>query len=315
MDTAAENQSPSSSDVDVTPRGASSAVLRALQLTNTTTTIPSFKPPRKSAVSQNSQRCRRSSQKLPSHSFSMLRADSPESHHESALLALLNLAVKDEDFAHSLSFCQQQADHRSSGAIPPLVHILKHGTTQAKVDAVMALSNLSTHSDNLTFIKQTSPIPAIVSLLKASKSLQKQPKMLFRDRILGDFEEGRTALAGETEASSGRGARKRHSPGKGTCGWGTADDMRERPIKYREPILRRCNPGSTGANSARNTKISDKSKDPLRLLRESPYPRSELEPDTLENIVCNIISQINGDEQSSKAKKMLAEMVQVMGRA
>jgi vacuolar protein 8 len=27
--------------------------------------------------------------------------------------------------------------------------------------------------------------------------------------------------------------------------------------------------------------------------------------------VCNIISQIDGDEQSGKAKKMLAEMVQV----
>jgi vacuolar protein 8 len=47
------------------------------------------------------------------------------------------------------------------------------------------------------------------------------------------------------------------------------------------------------------------------LLRDAPYPRSELQPDTLENIVCNIISQIDGDEQSGKAKKMLAEMVQV----
>ncbi|KAH7847162.1 hypothetical protein Vadar_022700 [Vaccinium darrowii] len=50
----------------------------------------------------------------------------------------------------------------------------------------------------------------------------------------------------------------------------------------------------------------------LRLLRDSPYPRSELQPDTLENIVCNLICRKGGEDQSGKkAKQMLANMVQV----
>ncbi|GJY60461.1 hypothetical protein Tco_0461118 [Tanacetum coccineum] len=47
------------------------------------------------------------------------------------------------------------------------------------------------------------------------------------------------------------------------------------------------------------------------LLRESTYQRTELEADTLESILSNIITQIDGEEQCGNAKKMLAEMVQV----
>ncbi|KAJ0867381.1 hypothetical protein HanRHA438_Chr12g0562491 [Helianthus annuus] len=49
----------------------------------------------------------------------------------------------------------------------------------------------------------------------------------------------------------------------------------------------------------------------LRLLRESPYRRPEFESETLETILSNIVSQIDGEEQCGNAKKMLAEMVQV----
>jgi vacuolar protein 8 len=82
--------------------------------------------------------------------------------------------------------------------------------------------------------------------------------------------------------------------------------------KYREPILREgVIPGLLELTVQGTPKSQSKSQTLLRLLRDTPYPRSELQPDTLENIVCNIISQIDGDEQSGKAKKMLAEMVQV----
>ena len=40
----------------------------------------------------------------------------------------------------------------ASGAVPLLVEILRYGSQQAKFDAVMALSNLSTHPDNLSII-------------------------------------------------------------------------------------------------------------------------------------------------------------------
>jgi vacuolar protein 8 len=36
-----------------------------------------------------------------------------------------------------------------------------------------------------------------------------------------------------------------------------------------------------------------------------------MQPNTLENIVSNIASQIDGEDRGGKAKKMLAEMVKV----
>lgn len=47
------------------------------------------------------------------------------------------------------------------------------------------------------------------------------------------------------------------------------------------------------------------------MLRDSGSVRSEFQPETFENLVSNIISHIDGDDQSGKAKKMLSEMVQV----
>ncbi|PRQ45626.1 hypothetical protein RchiOBHm_Chr3g0493511 [Rosa chinensis] len=82
--------------------------------------------------------------------------------------------------------------------------------------------------------------------------------------------------------------------------------------KYREALLKEgVIPGLLELTVQGTAKSQSKAQTLLRLLRESPYPRSELEPDTLENIVSNIISQIDGEDQSGKAKKMLAEMVQV----
>ncbi|KAE8684665.1 protease Do-like 7-like [Hibiscus syriacus] len=348
MDTSAENQSPSSSDVDVTPRGASSSVLRALQLIqydDDDSKLQAAKEIRR--LTKTSQRCRRLLSDAVIPLVSMLRVDSPESHHESALLALLNLAVKDEKNKMSIVEAGAleavirflQSDNLNlqgtataalltlsasvnnkpiigaSGAIPLLVHILGHGTTQAKVDAVMALSNLSTHTDNLTVIKQSSSIPAIVSLLKASKKSSKTAEKCCSviESLVG-FDEGRTALAAEDGGilavievlENGTVQAREHAVGA------LLTICESDRCKYREPILREgVIPGVLELTVQGTPKSQTKAKTLLRLLRESPYPRSELEPDTLENIVCNIISQIDGDEQSSKAKKMLAEMVQV----
>lgn len=43
----------------------------------------------------------------------------------------------------------------ANGVIPLLVKVIKHGSPQAKADAVMALSNLSTLPDNLSMILAT----------------------------------------------------------------------------------------------------------------------------------------------------------------
>lgn len=203
----------------------------------------------------------------------------------------------------------------ASGAIPLLVQVLKHGSPQARADAVMALSNLSTHPNNLHVILETEPIPSIVNLLKnckkSSKTAEKCSALI--ESLVG-FEEGRIALTSEEGGvlavvevlENGSLQSREHAVGA------LLTMCQSDRCKYREPILREgVIPGLLELTVQGTPKSQSKAQMLLQLLRESPYPRSELQPDTLENIVCNIISQIDGEDQSGKAKKMLAEMVQV----
>ncbi|CAK9327687.1 unnamed protein product [Citrullus colocynthis] len=300
-------------------------------------------------LTKTSQRCRRHlSQSIP-HLVSMLhRHHSPESHLEAALLALLNLAVKDEKnkikiveagalgpiigFLQSESLILQENATASlltlsastvnkplisaAGAIPLLVEILRCGSPQAKADAVMALSNLSTLPHNLSIILDSKPVPSIVSLLKTCKKSSKTAeKCCSLIESLVGFDEGRIALTSEEGGvlavvevlENGSLQSRDHAVGA------LLTMCESDRCKYREPILGEgVIPGLLELTVQGTPKSQSKAKTLLRLLRDSPYPRSELQPDTIENIVCNIISQIDGDDdQSSKAKKMLAEMVQV----
>lgn len=179
----------------------------------------------------------------------------------------------------------------------------------------MALSNLSTHPDNLSIILGTNPIPSIVDLLifckKSSKTAEKCTSLI--ESLVG-FDEGRIALTSEEGGvlavvevlENGSLQAREHAVGA------LLTMCQTDRCKYREPILREgVIPGLLELTVQGTPKSQTKARTLLQLLRDSPYPRSELQPDTLENIVCNIISQIDGDEQSGKAKKMLAEMVQV----
>ncbi|CAI0450883.1 unnamed protein product, partial [Linum tenue] len=203
----------------------------------------------------------------------------------------------------------------NSGAIPLLVQILRNGSPQAKMDSVMALSNLSTHSNNASTILKTHPIPPILALLKSSKtSSRTAEKCCALIESLMEFDDGRAALTSEEGGilavvevvETGSLSSREHAVGA------LLSLCQSDRCRYREPILREgVIPGLLELTVQGTPKSRVKAQTLLRLLRESPYPRSELQPDTLENIVCNIISQIDGDEQSGKAKKMLAEMVQV----
>ncbi|KAJ7964513.1 U-box domain-containing protein [Quillaja saponaria] len=333
-------------DADSTVR-ASSAVRRALHL------IQSEDPDLKlqaageiRRLTKTSQRCRRQLSQAVGPLVSMLRFYSPE-FHEAALLALLNLAVKDEKNKISIveagalvpiiSFLKSQnlilqeyataslltlsasASNKpiisASGAIPLLVDVLRDGSPQAKADAVMALSNLSTDPSNLSVILETKPIPYIVDLLKtckkSSKTAEKCSALL--ESLVG-FDEGRTALTSEEGGvlavvevlENGSLQSREHAVGA------LLTMCQSDRCKYREPILREgVIPGLLELTVQGTPKSQSKAKMLLQLLRESPYPRSEHQAGTLENIVSNIISKIDGDDQSGKAKKMLAEMVQV----
>ncbi|KAK9115364.1 hypothetical protein Syun_022161 [Stephania yunnanensis] len=256
---------------------------------------------------------------------SMLRSDSPE-FAESALLALLNLAVKDEKNKVKIinagalnplvGFLQtdnstwreyataalltlsasaiNKPSISSSGAIPLLVQILKEGSLQGKIDALMTLYNLSTQTENLASILLAKAIPPLVDLLKnckkSSKTAEKCSALL--EALLG-FEEGRTALTAEEGGvltvvevlENGSLLSREHAVGA---------------------LLTMCE-----SDSARNFKISIESKNAPSASARLSLPEIRTQADTIENIVSNIVSQIDGEDRIVAAKKMLADMVQV----
>ncbi|KAG5227282.1 U-box domain-containing protein [Salix suchowensis] len=341
--------STSSSDTD-TPPSCSAAVRRALRLIQSedlSLKIEAAKEIRR--LTKTSQRCRRQLADAVKPLVCMLRGGDDDSAelNESALSALLNLAVKDEKNKISIveagalepiiSFLKSQNSIlreyataslltlsastinkpviSATGAIPLLVDILRNGNSQAKVDSVMALSNLSTHSDNLDIMLKTNPIPSIVSLLKTCKKSSKiAEKCCALIESLVCFHEGRTVLTSEQGGILAvvevleNGSLQSREYAVGALLTLCQSDR----FKYREPILGEgVIPGLLELTVQGTPKSQSRAQALLRLLRNATYPRSELQPDTLENIVCNIISQIDADEQSGKAKKMLAEMVQV----
>ncbi|XP_016505255.2 U-box domain-containing protein 45-like [Nicotiana tabacum] len=277
----------------------------------------------------------------------MLRSTNSFESKEAALLALLNLAVKDERNKLSIidagalgsliGFLQSEnstlQDHATASlltlsassvtkpiisascVIPLLVEVLRQVSSQAKVDAVMALYNLSTYQGNLNLILQTEAIHFIVSLLKSCKKSSKTAeKCTALIEFLVSYEEGRTALISEEGGVFAvvevleNGSLQSREHAVGTLLTMCQSDR----YKYREPILKEgVIPGLLEMTVQGTTESQTKAQILLRLLRDNPYPNSELQPDTLENIVSNIISQIDGEDQLGKTKEMLAEMVQV----
>ncbi|CAN8260561.1 unnamed protein product [Cochlearia groenlandica] len=299
-------------------------------------------------LTKTSHRCRRHFSQTVEPLVSMLRFESPESHHEAALLALLNLAVKDEknkvsiieagalepltNFLQSKSQILQEYASASLltlsasaynkpiigayGVITLLVKVVKHGSPQAKADAVMALSNLSTLTTNLSMILATKPLSPILNLLKSSKKSSKTSEKCCSliESLMVSSEDARTVLvsceggvlAVVEVLENGSLQAREHAVGV------LLTLCQSDRSKYREPILREgVIPGLLELTVQGTSKSRTKAQRLLCLLRDSESPRTEVQPDTIENIVSSLISHIDGDDQSGKAKKMLAEMVQV----
>ncbi|XP_042388782.1 U-box domain-containing protein 3-like [Zingiber officinale] len=266
---------------------------------------------------------------------------------EAAILALLNLAVKDERnkisiveagalepllvFLDSTNSCLREYAAASfftlsasyvnktrisaSGAIPLLIKVLEYGSQQAKVDSIAALHNLSLINDNLKTILALNPIPHMINFLKtckkSSKSAEKCCALL---ESLISFNEGRQALTAEEGGvltvveilEEGSSPSREHSVGAllTMC---ESDRSRYKGLILKEgaiPGLLELTVQGTPTSQAKAHRL-------LELLRDSPYQRSKLKPDTLENIVSSIVSKIECEEQAGKAKKMLAEMIQI----
>ncbi|XP_073038425.1 U-box domain-containing protein 17-like [Primulina eburnea] len=297
-------------------------------------------------LTKTSQRCRRVLSGAVEPLVHMLSCDSAESK-EAALTALLNLAVKDAMnkinivnagalepiicFLHSENLILQEHAAAAlitlsassvnkpiisaSGAISHLVETIREGSPQVKSDAVMVLYNLSTHQKNLSLILEEQPIPSLVDVLKTCKKSSKTTeKCTALIESLVSFDEGRRALTCEEGGmlavvevlESGSPQSREHAVGA------LLTMCESDRSKYREPILKEgVIPGLLELTVQGMPKSQSKAQMLLRLLRDNPYPRSNLEPDTLENIVCDIISHIDGEDEPEKAKQMLAEMVQV----
>ncbi|XP_010924179.2 uncharacterized protein [Elaeis guineensis] len=277
---------------------------------------------------------------------SMLRSSNPE-FTEAAMLALLNLAVKDErnkikivdagavepliGFLRSTnSNLQEHATAAlltltassinkpivsAAGAIPLLVKILRDGNLQAKVDAVMALYNLSTLPEDINTILAAKPIPPLVNLLKICKKSSKiAEKCTALVELLLGHDEGRMALTSEEGGvlsvvevlEEGSPLSREHAIGAllTMC---ESDHCRYREVILNEGVM----PGLLELTVQGTPKSQSKARSLLQLLRKSSYSGSELQAETLENILTNIVAQIDGDDCVGKAKKMLADMVQV----
>ncbi|KAG9129750.1 hypothetical protein Leryth_015456 [Lithospermum erythrorhizon] len=203
----------------------------------------------------------------------------------------------------------------ASGAIPPLVDIVGHGSSQAKAEAVTALYNLSTSPGNLERVLKAVPIPPLVDLLKSCKKSSKTAlKCIALLESLVSFDEAKSALISEEGGILAvvevleRGSLHSREHAVGALLTMCQSDR----CKYREPILKEgVIPGLLELTVQGTSKAQTKAHALLRLLRDTPYPRSELQAAVLEEIVCTLISNIEGEDQSLKAKQMLAEMVQV----
>ncbi|THU46030.1 hypothetical protein C4D60_Mb09t00660 [Musa balbisiana] len=278
---------------------------------------------------------------------SLLRSGIPESG-EVAILALLNLAVGDErnkikiveagalqSLLHLLqstnSSLQEYATAAvltlsaspinkprisASDAIPLLVKILGDGNQQAKNDAVRALYNLSAIAENLKVILPLQPVPSLINLLKTSKkSSRTAEKCSALLESLVNFEEGRTAL---TDAEGGvltvievleEGSLRSREHAVGTLLTMCDSDQY---CRYRELVLNEgVIPGLLQLTVQGTPKSQVKARVLLQLLRSSRHHKTELPADTLDSSVCSIVSKIDSADQTRKAKKMLAEMVQI----
>ncbi|KAK8938657.1 hypothetical protein KSP39_PZI010889 [Platanthera zijinensis] len=276
----------------------------------------------------------------------MLRDEKPECN-EVAILALLNLAVKDErnkikiidaGALDPLIFFLQSTNSNlqeyataalltlsatsvnkpiisSTNAILLLVKILNDGSPQSRIDSIMALYNLSTIPGNLETILGSQTIPSLITVLKScKKSSRTAEKCCAILESLAVFDDGRIALISEeggvlalVEVIEDGSLRGREYAVGALLTMCESDRNRYREIILKEGVI----PGLLELTVHGTPKSQLKSKKLLHLLRKSPYQRSELEADALENIVCSIASRMDGEDCAGNAKKMLAEMVQV----
>ncbi|KAI5074637.1 hypothetical protein GOP47_0010598 [Adiantum capillus-veneris] len=283
---------------------------------------------------------------------SMLKVSSAEVK-EAALLALLNLAVRNERNKMRITKAgaigplvellrSGQADLResaaaailtlsaadankpvigTSGAIPLLVDMLTTASIQGKVDAVIALSNLSTHAENVVSILKTGAGAPLILLLKdCKKSSKVAEKVMALLESLISYEEGRCSAVRESggllaivevlEEGSVQG--REHAVGA------LLTMCQSNRRKYRETILQEgVIPGLLELTVQGTPSAQEKAKKLLELLRDSSQSQrsghaSPSASAVLESMFYDIAAHIEDAEVGAETtKRVLSEMVQL----
>lgn len=202
----------------------------------------------------------------------------------------------------------------ASGAAPLLVQILSSGSVQGRVDAVTALHNLFTCKESASACLDAAAVPALINLLKEcrkhSKFAEKVSALL---EILSKSDEGRTAIA-----SSNGGILalvetvEDGSPISMEHAVGALLTLCQScRSKYRPLILNEgAIPGLLKLTVEGTTEAQERSRTLLDLLRESPQDK-RLASSVLEKIVYDIATRVDGaDKAPETAKKLLQDMVQ-----
>ncbi|CAL0317799.1 unnamed protein product [Lupinus luteus] len=202
----------------------------------------------------------------------------------------------------------------ASGAAPLLVQILNSGSVQGKVDAVTALHNLSTSIENSTELLDASAVSPLINLLKEcrkySKFAEKATSLL---EILSNSEEGRINI---TVADGGiltlvetveDGSLLSTEHAVGTL-LSLCLSCRD---KYRELILKEgAIPGLLRLTVDGTAEAQNRARRLLDLLRDSP-PQKRITNSVFERIVKDIAEQVDGiDNAAETAKRLLHDMVQ-----
>ncbi|KAE8654877.1 hypothetical protein F3Y22_tig00117034pilonHSYRG00056 [Hibiscus syriacus] len=162
----------------------------------------------------------------------------------------------------------------ASGAAPFLVQILGSGNVQGKVDAVTALHNLSTCKQNSIPILDAKAVSPLINLLKECKKYSKfAEKATALLEILSKSEEGRVAM---TDSDGGI-----------------------------LTLVETVEDGSHGTSIAQ-----ERARTLLDLLRDTPKEK-KLSSLVLEKIVYDIAAHVDGaDKAAETAKRLLEDMVQ-----
>ncbi|GMG98762.1 hypothetical protein Nepgr_000602 [Nepenthes gracilis] len=201
----------------------------------------------------------------------------------------------------------------ASGAAPLLVQILSCGSIQGQVDAVTALYNLTTCTENSSPILDAIAVPPLISLLKECKKYSKfAGKATALLEILSNSEEGRIAI---TNSSGGiltlvetveDGSLVSTEHAVGAL----LSLCRSCRSKYRELILQEgAIPGLLRLTVDGTVKAQEGARMLLDLLRDSPRER-RIASSVLERIAYDIALRVDGpDKAAETAKKLLQDMV------